>query len=107
MCTSESACKGASGVAPAFGAPASETTSGAGNLTPQTMVLGAKTTTPPKKPTRAQLLAKALKSCKKLKQKNRRVACEKSARKRYAAKKASKSAKRPSHAASNAARAKR
>ncbi len=38
--------------------------------------------------TRAQLLAKALKACKKYKKKARRAACEKQARKRYAATKA-------------------
>ncbi len=38
--------------------------------------------------TRAQLLARALKSCRKYKKKARRTACEKQARKRYAAKKA-------------------
>ncbi len=43
--------------------------------------------------TRAQLLARALKACKRYKKKARRVACEKQARKRYGAKKARKSAK--------------
>ncbi len=38
--------------------------------------------------TRAQLLARALKACKKYRKKARRAACEKQARKRYAAKKA-------------------
>ncbi len=38
--------------------------------------------------TRARLLAKALKACKKYKKKARRTACERQARKRYAAKKA-------------------
>ncbi len=43
-------------------------------------------------PTRAQLLAKALKTCKKAKQKSKRVSCEKQARKKYGpkAKKAKK-----------------
>ena len=51
-----------------------------------------KTTTPPAKkpPTRAQKLAKALKSCKKLKSHKKRVSCEKAARKKYGAKKAAK-----------------
>jgi hypothetical protein len=39
------------------------------------------------KPTRAQLLAKALKACRKDKHKHKRLACEKQARKRYAPKK--------------------
>ncbi|MFI5091351.1 MAG: hypothetical protein ACHP7P_15015, partial [Terriglobales bacterium] len=46
------------------------------------------------KATRAQLLAKALKACRKDKKKSRRVACEKRARKRYGAKKAARRAKR-------------
>jgi hypothetical protein len=47
------------------------------------------------KVTKAQLLAKALKVCKKDKNKSKRVACEKAARKKYATK-ASKSAKKSS-----------
>ncbi|MFI5091263.1 MAG: hypothetical protein ACHP7P_14535, partial [Terriglobales bacterium] len=46
------------------------------------------------KATRAQLLAKALKACRKKKSKSKRVACERQARKRYAAKKAARKAKR-------------
>jgi hypothetical protein len=48
------------------------------------------------KPTKAQLLAKALKACKKDKKKSKRVACEKAARKKYGskAKKSSKDAKK-------------
>jgi hypothetical protein len=42
----------------------------------------------PKPPTQKQLLAKALKACKKKHSKHRRVACERQARKRYGAKKA-------------------
>ncbi len=38
------------------------------------------------KPTKAQLLAKALKACKKDKKKSKRVACEKTARKKYGSK---------------------
>ncbi|MFI5091353.1 MAG: hypothetical protein ACHP7P_15025, partial [Terriglobales bacterium] len=44
--------------------------------------------------TNAQLLAKALKTCRKDKSKSKRVACEKRARKRYGAKKAARKAKR-------------
>jgi hypothetical protein len=43
-----------------------------------------------KPPTRAELLAKALKTCKKDKPKRKRLACEKNARKKYGAKKAAK-----------------
>ena len=47
-------------------------------------VLGAKAAQPAK-PTRAQLLAKALKTCRKDKKKSKRLACEKQARKKYGA----------------------
>jgi hypothetical protein len=47
-------------------------------------VLGAKAAQPAK-PTRAQLLAKALRTCRKDKKKSKRVACEKRARKKYGA----------------------
>jgi hypothetical protein len=70
------------------GSPASASASGSGNIE----VLGVKESKPPaKKLTKAQLLAKALKSCKKDKKKSKRVACEKQARKKYGAKKSSKS----------------
>jgi hypothetical protein len=68
-----------------FGAPASATFSGAGNLTP--------TPPPPPKPKtaaqiRAEKLTKALKACKKDKKKSKRKSCEKQARKKYGASKA-------------------
>jgi hypothetical protein len=72
--------------APLFGAPATATLSGQGNL-----VL-----VKPQEVTRAQKLSKALKACRKLKKK-KRVACQKSARKKYAVKKSGKAA-RHSHA---------
>ncbi len=57
------------------------------------------------KPTRAQLLAKALKSCRKKyakkTEKTRRVACEKAARKKYGPK--TKAAKKSAHKAKRAA----
>ncbi len=67
-----------------FGAPATATSSGAGNLG-QVAVLGKKEEKPvSKKPlTRAQKLARALKACKKDKKKSKRLACEKQARKQY------------------------
>ena len=46
------------------------------------------------KATRAELLAKALKACKKDKKKSKRLKCEKQARKKYGAKKASKKKKK-------------
>jgi hypothetical protein len=75
------------------GSPASETTSGAGNITPQLAhgeVLHEKTAVKPL--TRAQKLAAALKACKKDKKKTKREACEKTAHKKYGppAKKSSK-----------------
>jgi hypothetical protein len=72
--------------APVDQTPSSETFSGAGNLSPP----------PPPPPTaaevRAKKLAKALKACKKDKKKSKRVACERSARKRYGPVKAAKKA---------------
>jgi hypothetical protein len=68
--------------APLFGAPSTATLSGQGNLVVK-----------PQEVTRAQKLSKALKACRKLKKK-KRVACQKSARKKYAAKKASRAAHR-------------
>jgi hypothetical protein len=65
-----------------FGAPASATFSGPGNLTPPTPVSPAK----PKTPTRAQLLAKALKACRKKHNPHKRLACQKQAHKRYPSK---------------------
>jgi hypothetical protein len=90
--TPEHPCKAPSAPPPGFGAPPSATSSGPGNVSRQETLPF--TVKKPPAPTRAQLLAKALKSCKKQKQKKRRVACERSARKRYGAKKAKKSAKR-------------
>ena len=62
-----------------FGAPASATFSGAGNVAPIVSKPAAK----PKPETRAQKLKKALKACKKLKQKTKRLACERQANKNY------------------------
>jgi hypothetical protein len=77
VCEGE-ACQGPAAAPPVFGAPASASISGPGNLTP----------TPPAKPkptvlTRAQKLAKALKVCRKDKPKSKREACERSVRRRY------------------------
>jgi hypothetical protein len=46
----------------------------------------------PKAPTRAELLAKALKTCKKDKKKSKRAACEKHARAKYGSKSKGKKA---------------
>jgi hypothetical protein len=74
---------------PEFSAPASETFSGAGNLAPVTPALSVPVKAKPL--TRAAKLAKALHTCKKDKSKKTRSSCEKQARKRYGAKKATKS----------------
>jgi hypothetical protein len=85
-CAGES-CQGA------FSAPAaplssgSLSSSGAGNLAP---ALKSTSTPEPKPLTRAQKLAKALKTCKQDKSKKKRAKCEAAARKRYGAKAKSK-----------------
>jgi hypothetical protein len=84
-CTTAESCRVAPTPQPSiFGAPSSTTFSGAGNIKPPPAAV--------KKPTNAQLLVKALKSCraKYKKQKKRRASCEAQARKRYAPKKAKK-----------------
>jgi hypothetical protein len=82
VCEGE-ACQGAPAVPPVFGTPGSATFDGAGNLTP-----AAAAPVKAKPLTRAQKLAKALEACKKDKAKKKRSSCEKQARKRYGAKKA-------------------
>ena len=83
-CTSGDSCKAAPLLQPAiFGAPASATFSGAGNM-------AAGSTSPsgtrPKSLTPAQKLARALAVCQKKKVKQKRAACEKQVKKRYSAK---------------------
>jgi DNA-binding beta-propeller fold protein YncE len=103
-CASVSACHDPSPQAPPGpSAPASIAPSGSGNL-PAGAVAGLKTNAPakPKPLTRAQKLARALKSCKKLKGKQKRHACERRARKAYGGKskpkkKAKKTATRARH----------
>jgi hypothetical protein len=80
-CTTADACKAAISPQPGvFGAPASATFSGSGNVPPPASV--------PVKPKtaaqiRAEKLARALKACKKVKRKSKRLACGRQARKRY------------------------
>jgi hypothetical protein len=81
-CTTGDACKQAPTPQPAiFGAPSSETFSGAGNIVPP----GSKPAVTSRSSTRAQKLAGALKACRK-KPKRRRAKCTAQARKRYGAK---------------------
>jgi hypothetical protein len=93
-CDSTAECRpsSTSGPIPSFGSPASATTPSGGNLAAGSGVLPSKAAVKPtpKKPTRAQLLAKALKTCKKLKKKQARAACERTARKKYGPKKKAK-----------------
>jgi hypothetical protein len=81
-CSGE-ACQGASSGPPSFGASGSSTVTAGGNLTP-----GSTSFPPPEEPkpkplTRAQKLTKALKQCKKDKNKKKRTSCEKEAKKKY------------------------
>lgn len=90
-CESNDECKAAAGNSePVYTPPPSATASGSNLAAGKTEVLPAKTTKAAK-PTRAQELAKALKACRKLKRKSRRVVCERTARKRYGPKTAAKS----------------
>jgi hypothetical protein len=84
-----------------YGAPASATFSGSGNIIPEVPARGPVTPPPPTAAqVRAKALAKALKACKKDHAKNKRVGCERAARKKYAA----KSARSPHKASSGRAR---
>ncbi len=86
---------------PGFTPPASSSVSASGNVS----VLGVTTVKKPTpKLTRSQQLAAALKKCHKLKQKKKRVSCEKLARKRFGAKKASSSGKAPVKSSSRTGR---
>ncbi len=96
-CGSIDECRPSSPSIPLFPAPAGTTTPSGGNLTGQGGVLPTKSSETPKpaakKLTRKQQLAKAIKACHKLKKKKKRQSCEKQARKKYGAKKTSKSAR--------------
>ncbi|HTA14547.1 MAG TPA: hypothetical protein VK781_06785 [Solirubrobacteraceae bacterium] len=81
-CSTGDSCKAAPTPQPtAFGAPASATFAGAGNVltqAPQTSSRPAQRSL-----TRAQKLARALKTCRREKRSRKRIACERMARKRY------------------------
>jgi hypothetical protein len=83
-------CQGVPGAPPIFATPASVTADGPGNLPPPPVIK-------PKPETSAQKLAKALESCRKVRSRTRRGACEKRARARYDTKKAGRSAKKSGH----------
>jgi hypothetical protein len=80
-CTTAEACRGAPAQQPTlFGAPSSETFSGAGNVASQSPGGGSVTA---KSLTRAQKLARALKACRKKRRRRARVACVMRARAKY------------------------
>jgi hypothetical protein len=86
-CSTGDSCKPAPTPQPTlFGAPSSETFSGAGNLTPSAPV--PPTPVKPRKATRVGKLAKALKACEKKRGKSR-ASCESQARRRFGARKTS------------------
>lgn len=79
-CTTGDSCKAAPSPQPtAFGEPSSETFSGAGNLAASSDEVRVA----PKSLTKAQMLARALKACKRKRSKQKRASCERQARKRY------------------------
>jgi DNA-binding beta-propeller fold protein YncE len=107
-CSSEASCRPPGSLAPGFGAPASATQAGGGNVTK--LETRGETKSKGHKLTRAQLLAKALKSCrhkhkgKSKHAKKKRVACERQARKKYGPKKSTKHAKKSAKAANGRTR---
>jgi hypothetical protein len=90
-CSSEATCRTGGASTPSFGGASSESL-GPVSIAPQVQALPSKTAVAPKRLTRAQKLSKALKRCKKKYKhaKRKRAKCEKSARHKYAAKKAKK-----------------
>ena len=81
-CSGE-ACQGSAPSSPTLGASGTSSFTGGGNVTP-----GSTSFPPPEAPkakplTRAQKLAKALKQCKKDKNKKKRTSCEREAKKKY------------------------
>jgi hypothetical protein len=98
QCTSSQSCQGNSTSSTNFASPLSSSDAGVAVPTPQQKTLPTKTV----KPTRAQLLTKALKACeKKFKHsKKKRVACEKQAHKKYGKKAKKKSTRKKSKKAS-------
>jgi DNA-binding beta-propeller fold protein YncE len=88
QCTSTDECRLGNASVPASGTPASSTFSGPGNIARQETRKSTEAKPPVhKKLTRKQLLAKALRACRKHANKKRRVACERAAHKRFGPKK--------------------
>ena len=89
-CGSASSCRAAPPAQPSiYGAPASATFSGTGNIAPVAPPSpGGKPVTKGRALTRAQKLTRALVVCHKQKRRGKRAGCEKSARRRYGAAKA-------------------
>ena len=85
-CSGE-ACQGSQAPSPASGASGTSSFAGGGNIAPGSTAFPTPKEPTPKPLTRAQKLAKALRACKKDKSKKRRLACEKQAKKKYAASK--------------------
>lgn len=84
-------CRGPASTAPSFGPLTSTLTGPSGNLTPSSVPAPGPMTPKAHPPTKAQLLQKALKSCRrKYKAKKKRSACERSARKRLGPKRKAK-----------------
>jgi hypothetical protein len=81
-CSGE-ACQGASSPPPVLGGTGTSSFTGGGNLTPGSTSFPPPEETKVKPLTRAQKLAKALKQCKKDKNKKKRTSCEKEAKKKY------------------------
>jgi hypothetical protein len=89
--TSEASCKPPAVAEPAiFGVGPTETIAGAGNLAPVPAPLVAKAVPRTAAEVRADKLAKALRACKKVRAKKKRVGCEKRAREKYGPAKAKK-----------------
>jgi len=94
-CSGEAGDECRAAVSPVISAPAApaSSTPGTGNIVAKNEALAEKGVQKPKPLTRAQQLEKTLKLCKRDMQKKRRLACERTARKRYGTKPAKKTAK--------------
>jgi hypothetical protein len=103
-CSSSTSCQGGSSTQTGSAPPASMTLSGSGNIVQPPGSAATNTS----KPTRAQRLAKALAHCRKKykgkSKKHKRASCERRAKKRYGAKKASRHAHRSSSRSGGRAR---